>query len=290
MRENWLKWDEADEAGALNSLSPGVVRNATRLVNYGKVLSLAQPLSSAIPVPKRRAAVQHLMSRDGGDYAAGRGRPGGFQVAEDIVIMSVHSGTHIDALCHCWYEDRLYNGFQATEVRSDGARRLGVEKMPPIVSRGVLIDLVAQAGGVPLADGTSIGAAMLRTSLESNGVTLQEGDVVLLRTGWLERQVADVEPDFNAEPGIDIDAALFLARAGVAAIGADNYAVEVLPFPEGTVFPVHQRLIRDFGIPLMEGLSLAALARENAATFLFVAAALPISGATGSPINPVAIL
>ena len=289
MRENWLRWGKDDEAGALNSLSPDVVRSATELVRSGKVLSLAQTLSPAMPVPKRRPALQHFMGRDGGDYAAGRRKPGGFQVAEDTVVMSLHSGTHIDALCHCWYDDTLYNGFQATEVKSSGAERLGVDKMPPIVSRGVLIDLVAQTGA-PLADGTSVGATMLEASLDSNALKLREGDVVLLRTGWLERQVAGAEPDFNAEPGIDVDAALFLAHAGVAAIGADNYAVEVLPFPAGTVFPVHQRLIRDFGIPLLEGLSLAELAREKAAAFLFVAAALPVRGATGSPVNPVAIL
>ena len=113
--------------------------------------------------------------------------------------------------------------------------------------------------------------------------------MVLLRTGWQERQGL-TEPNFNAEPGINLDAALVLAEAGVAMVGADNYAVEVLPFPQGAMFPVHQRLIRDFGIPLLEGLVLKPLAEAGATAFLFMAAPLPIKGGTGSPLTPIAVL
>ncbi|ODT23612.1 MAG: hypothetical protein ABS35_12770 [Kaistia sp. SCN 65-12] len=113
---------------------------------------------------------------------------------------------------------------------------------------------------------------------------------MLVRTGWLEAQQPGEQADFNREPGLDLEAALFLAEAGVAVVGADNFAVEVLPFAEGTVFPVHQRLIRDFGIPLIEGLVLKPLAEAGATAFLFVAAPLPVTGGTGSPLNPVAVL
>ena len=113
---------------------------------------------------------------------------------------------------------------------------------------------------------------------------------MLLRTGWLEAQASLERSDFNAEPGIDVEAALHLAEAEVSLVGGDNYAIEVLPFPEGEVFPVHQRLIRDYGIPLLEGLALKALAEAGGTAFLFVAAALPIAGATGSPLTPIAVL
>lgn len=96
--------------------------------------------------------------------------------------------------------------------------------------------------------------------------------------------------DFNREPGIDVEAALYLAESGVAVVGADNFAIEVLPFPTGTVFPVHQRLIRDYGVPLLEGLVLRELGELGATEFLFVATPLPIVGATGSPVAPVAVL
>ncbi len=289
MKEAWTRWGEADEAGALNRVTPKAVIGAAGLVSQGRVISLAQPISRDTPVPGHRAGVMHFMGRDGGDYPEGRRRPGGFQFAEDTIVMPLHVGTHIDALCHCWYDDTLYNGFACTEVRSSGSARLGADKLPPVATRGLLLDFVA-LNGSPLEDGAPIGLGMLREAISHGGAEPGEGDAILLRTGWQERQDSGESINYNTEPGLNEEAALFLAETGVAIVGADNYAVEVLPFAEGTVFPVHQRLIRDYGIPLMEGLVLEPLAREGVSQFLFVCAPLPIKGGTGSPLNPLAIL
>jgi kynurenine formamidase len=288
VKDAWGRWGADDEIGALNLVGAAEVRAAAGLVREGRVFSLAQEISAAMPMPTHRPGITHLMGRDGGDYAAGARRPGGFQFSEDTVVMPLHTGTHVDALCHCWYGDALYNGFPGDGVRSKGADRLGIHTMPPVVTRGVLLDFVAPRG-TPLADGAAIGADDLRDAISRAGTTLQLGDAVLLRTGWLEG-LAGRTPDFNAEPGIDAEAALMLAEAGVAMVGADNFAVEVLPFASGTVFPVHQRLIRDFGIPLLEGLVLRPLAEAGGRVFLFMAAPLPVKGGTGSPINPIAVL
>jgi kynurenine formamidase len=290
MKEAWGRWGQEDERGALNLIGPDETRRAVALVQTGEVLSLAQPLSSKMPFPKHRCGMQHFMNRDGGDYAAGGRRPGGFQFSEDSVMMPLHIGTHIDALCHAWYDDELYNGFGGSTIRSTtGAARLGVDKMPPIVTRGVLIDFVALHGG-PLAPDHSIGRAELLEAMKAAGVEIGRGDAVLMRTGWPESQAGVKDVSFDCEPGIDVEAALWLAQHDVAVVGADNYAIEVLPFAEGKVFPVHQRLIRDYGIPLLEGLSLAKLSASGRSTFLLVASALPIVGATGSPLTPTAIL
>lgn len=289
--EAWGRWSEADEVGALNLVTASDVLAAAALVKQGWVVSLAQPLSKNTPVPSHRTGMLHFMDRDGGDYAAGARRPGGFQFAEDTVVMPVHIGTHIDALCHAWCDDLLYNGHPASEISSTrGAKKCGVDKLPPIVTRGVLLD-VAKAHDGPLATGYSIGRAELVATAERAKIELRSGDAVLIRTGWLESQ-AGLPPrsvDFNTEPGIDVEAALWLAETGVALVGADNFAIEAMPFPEGTVFPVHQRLIRDYGIPLLEGLALAEFAARDVSEFMFVAAALPIVGGTGSPITPMAI-
>ncbi|HET6182647.1 MAG TPA: cyclase family protein [Acetobacteraceae bacterium] len=288
-RENWGRWGEADEIGAPNLIGPAEVRRAAALVREGSVISLAQPLSARTKVPRHRAGVQHFMGRDGGDYAAGAKRPGGFQFAEDSVVLPLHVGTHIDALCHAWCDDHLYNGFPASSVRSTtGALRCGMEKMPPLVTRGVLFDIVALRGA-PVPPGEAIGRAALQEAAAQAGIALQPGDAALIRTGWQESQTGP-ESDFNAEPGIDVEAALWLADRGVALVGADNFAVEVLPFPPGTVFPVHQRLIRDHGIPLLEGLVLAPLAAAGGRAFLFAVTPLPVVGGTGSPVAPVAVL
>lgn len=289
-KEAWGRWGAEDERGALNQIDADAVRLAAGLVRSGQVLSLAQPLSPRTPVPKHRAGIQHFMGRDGGDYAAGARRPGGFQFAEDTAIMPMHIGTHIDALCHAWYDDALYNGFPGAGTRSTtGAARCGIDAMGPIVGRGVLLDIAGQHGG-PFANGASIGAADLERAARAAGSEPATGDIVLIRTGWQEAQAGQRDVSFDAEPGLDVEAALWLAERGVALVGADNFAVEAIPFPTGTAFPVHQRLIRDYGIPLLEGLVLQPLAAAGRGSFLFVASPLPVVGGTGSPISPVAVL
>ena len=287
----WNRWGADDERGALNFIDPDEVRRATALVRSGEVLRLAQLLSSKTPVPAHRCGLQHFMGRDGGDYAIpGSKRPGGFQFAEDTVVMPLHIGTHVDALCHAWYDDKLYNGYLGDTIRSTtGAGRLVVEKMPPIVTRGVLLDLVRLKGRV-LVPGEAITAADLQAAAEAAGVMPARGDAVLLRTGWLEAQKGVKNVSFDVEPGIDVGAAMWLVERDVALVGADNFAVEVMPFPEGKVFPVHQLLIRDYGMPLLEGLMLDPLVDSGRHEFLFIASALPIVGATGSPLAPVAVL
>ena len=290
MTDNWNRWGADDEIGALNLNGEAEVRNATALVRQGKVMSLAQPLFPGMAMPSHRAGLMHMMNRDGGDYAAGAVAPGGFQFAEDTIVMPVHTGTHIDALCHCWYDDTLFNGFPAAGIRSTrGAERCGIDKMPPIVGRGLLLDFVASTGA-ELEDGREITLGDVERALAKAGTKIESGDIVLLRTGWLERQGAPRSVDFNKEPGLGLEAAEYIAREGAAVVGADNYAVEVLPFSPGLVFPVHQRLIRDYGIPLLENLVLKDLAEAGATVFLFIAAPLPLRGATGSPLNPIAVL
>jgi kynurenine formamidase len=254
--EAWGRWGTEDERGAVNFAGGDEVIRATRLVKSGKVISLAQPLSARTPVPGHRAGMMHFMGRDGGDYAAGGKRPGGFQFAEDTVVMPLHVGTHIDALCHAWHDDQLYNGFSSNGTRSTtGAAHCGIDKMGPIVTRGVLLD-ATPGPGTPLAMGASITRENLEAAARRAGVAIQRGDVVLIRTGWIESMLSSPHY-YDGEPGIDVEAARWLADAGVAVIGSDNYAVEAIPFPAGKVFPVHQLVIRGYGIALLEGLVLA---------------------------------
>ena len=156
-QNNWTRWGTEDERGSLNHIDPEAVKRAAALVTTGQVVNLAQPLSPRTPFPPHRAGMQHFMGRSGGVYAAGARRPGGFQFAEDTLLMPAHIGTHIDALCHAWYDDKLYNGFPGTGTRgTTGAARCGIDKMGPIAARGVLLD-VAAVRGSPLSDGTAIG-------------------------------------------------------------------------------------------------------------------------------------
>lgn len=287
---NWGRWGDDDEAGALNLIGPQQVLRAAGLVRQGRVVSLGQPLGPQTPVPPHRKSPERYMARDGGDYAAGARRPGGFQFAEEVISLSAHSGTHLDALAHAWYDDHLYNGFPSTTVRSTtGATRCGADKLRPVVTRGVLLD-VAKVRGGPLDSGDAVSQQDLERACDLAGVRPEAGDAVVVRTGWMEQAGEDAPRYYGGEPGLALDAAGWLAAADVALVGADNYAVEVQPSAPDTMFPVHQLLIRDHGIPLMENVVLAELASAGVGAFLFVAAPLALVGGTAGPVRPLAVL
>jgi len=230
------------------------------------------------------------MTRDGGDYAAGARRPDGFQFAEEVFSFAPHTGTHVDALAHAWYGDQLYNGFSSQLTRSTaGAQHCGADKLRPIVTRGVLLDMLAGGGG-PFEEAHAFTASDLVRAAAAAGVTPRPGDAVLIHTGWFRIAGHDTPRYFGGEPGIDLSAAEWLVEAGVAVVGADNYAVEAQPSAPGTTFPVHQFLLRDQGTPLIEDLLLDELVAAGRPTFMFVAAPIPLVGGTAGPVCPVAVL
>lgn len=291
MTGNWGRWGADDQVGALNLVTPEVTRRAVGLVREGQTISLAQPLGPASPSPGHRPRPARFMNRDAGDYALGARTPGGFKFAEDTVQFATHSGTHVDALSHVWSGDHLYNGHAHTSTRSTrGAQRCGAEHLVPVLTRGVLVDLVTAAGG-PLPPSAPVEVADLERGIGEGGVTPEPGDALLVRTGWWESHGAAVDY-FADEPGITGEAAAWLAARDVALVGADNYAVEQQTHEPG--FPAHLVLLHQHGVPLMENLDLAplasALAEIGRSTFLLSFAPLPLVGSTASPVTPVAVL
>jgi kynurenine formamidase len=290
-QNNWGRWGTGDERGAANLISAQILRKAAGLVRSGITYSLALPVQhQGTPVSRQRVRPVHLMSQDAGDFQGGHTHPGGFCDADDFIALSTHTGTHIDALAHVWYEDRLYNDFPAKTVTSAGAQHLGIEKLRCLVGRGVLLDLCSHRNVDHLPDAEVIKPQELEACARAQQVELHEGDILLVRTGWI-RTYDDKTPDafFASNPGLGIEAAEWIGARGFAAVGADNFALEVHPSETGFIGPVHMRLIRDFGCYLMELMNLEDLARDGVREFLFVAAPLLVTGGVGSPINPVAI-
>lgn len=284
----WGRWGDEDEAGALNHVTPTGVLEALTLPTTGRVISLAQPMGPAEAAAPHRARSGRFMIRDAGDYATGARSPDGFRFAEDVVQMSTHNGTHVDALSHAWMGDQLYNGHPAASIRSTkGAQRLGAEKLLPTLTRGVLLDLVALRGA-PLPESTSIEIDELERAYTAAGAAPQAGDAVLIRTGWWES--VPTSAYYENEPGISGKAARWLGDQRVSLVGADNYAIEVQPAPQGQTFPGHLELLHGAGVPLIENLDLSTLASTGATTFLLVFAPIPLAGSTGSPVNPLAVL
>jgi kynurenine formamidase len=208
----------------------------------------------------------------------------------DSLSMFVHSGTHIDALNHFGYDGEIWNGFSADEHL--GSRHWdvgGADAIPPIVARGVLLDVAADQGVEVLPDSFAIGRAELESARDRQGVELHAGDVVLVRTGrgslW-----PDPERYLPREPGLNLDGAKFLAEGGAVAIGADNIALEQLPSADpDNWMAVHTYLLAEAGVPIIEVLDLEQLSRERLYEFAFIGACMKIRGATGGPMRPLAL-
>lgn len=280
---NWGRWGSDDQKGTLNLIGSADVVAAAGLVRSGEVHSLSMPLDADGPLwPSRHKTWQTTSHIDLGDGA-------GF--ADDIVTLHSHAGTHIDSLCHLWYDNQLYNGFDAAEhVTSAGATRNGIHNVPAIVGRGVLLDIAGWKGVTHLALGESISASDLDQCAASQGVTVRPGDIVLVNTGWMSVFARDRALFDRGEPGLDMTTIPWLHQHDVVAIGADNHGVEVMDAIPPKGLPFHFAAIRDLGLYLLENLNLQPLADAGHHEFLFVAAPLKLTSAVGSPINPLAIV
>jgi kynurenine formamidase len=207
------------------------------------------------------------------------------------IEMTTHVGTHIDALGHFSTGDRLYNGFCAPDVVTDwGLTALGIEKSPPIITRGLLFDVGGLDGGPHLNPGRVVTPDDLKRAADTGSFAVEPGDVALIRTGW-GRHFDDSTRYLQGEPGIDLPGAHWLIDQGIVAIGTDNMAVEVLPNPDhGLSLPVHQFALSQCGVYLIENLALEELAADRVGTCCFILLATKFRGATGSPVRPVAMV
>lgn len=208
----------------------------------------------------------------------------------DAVSMYTHMGTHIDALNHFGLNGRIWNGFAADEHLGDlGWKVAGAETIPPIVARGVMIDVAGARGVDMLPPNMRIGADDLKAALKRQKLALRPGDVVLIRTGRMA--LYDRADAFIADaPGLGMDAARFLVESGAMIVGADNLSFEAFPSEvEGNYVPVHTYLLAQHGIPIIELAFLEELARDGVFEFAFVGGSLKFRGASAAPIRPIAI-
>lgn len=294
IRSNWGRWSTEDEIGALNLISDEHVAGATALVTAGRVLSLGRVIRHDIVRVADRTGPTHVLTVDGGDYAAGARPPGGVATADDFIAMPLATGTHIDALAHVWGSDGLYNGHDPKLVRSRGAKVCGIDKVAGIVTGGVLADICRLHGVESLPPSHVITAGELEAATVGLGAAPEAGDALLIRTGWLgdanvaARNGSGLEAE---EPGVGREAVEWIAEHDIAVVGADTLGVEVLPAEGGVPgAPMHVELIAQLGIHLIEVLDLDDLAALRPQRFLFVVAPLRIRGAVNSPVNPLAIL
>lgn len=290
---NWGRWGQQDERGALNLLTPEVVMAAIQSVKTGRIYTLGLPIQrTGVPnvdyrgIPQRLTMINHADEEMFGPFG---GTPG-TGINEDVLMMASHTVTHMDALCHIYHDGAIYNGFGNDEMKSyTGAVRCGIEKSGGIVTRGVLVDVAAHKGVDWLEAGYVITLEDFTGALERQGTQLRPGDAVLVRTGWVEWFFANGAEMSLEQPGIGLDVARYLADQDPVVIGADNSAVEAQPFDRDEFLGAHVELLVRRGIHLIEHLKLAELSADGRYEFLFTVGPLLVTGATASPVTPIAV-
>jgi kynurenine formamidase len=304
--KNWGRWGPADEIGTLNYTKAEDIVAAARLVRKGKVISLALNFDNAGPQGAKskypalgRINPLHTMLRTGTDAYSGVLDHRGIRAADDMVVMPLQCGTQWDGLGHVFYENYMWNGYDCREVTSNGAQKCGIEKTKnKMVGRGVFLDVARALGKRWLDDGYAITTADLDRTAKAQKVEVRRGDFVVVRTGQMEAKLEagswDGYPGGDA-PGFSFETLEWIKRTELAALASDTWGCEVRPneTEPGINQPWHWITIPMMGMTMGEIFYVKELAEDCAADsvyeFLFVAPALPITGAVGSPTNPLAI-
>jgi kynurenine formamidase len=294
---------EYPELGRAGGLGPEQVVAAARLVKTGRSFSLSETRYPGMPLFPGHPPFQVLNYRTPRGIRAAKAQPwgpindAGLGYMAEYVMATSHSGAHMDALAHMTVADDMhwYGGGNADEHLSDFGPTFGdASKMPPFFTRGVLLDVPGYRGVDCLGKGEPVGAGELEAICAWEGVEVRPWDVVCIRTGYMS-----LWPDAEAmaahkTPGPDISAARWLLARGVVASGTDTETYEVQPAPDpgptGNPQPVHTALLIENGVYIMESLFLEEIAREKVYEFLFVALPVKIRGATGSMIDPLAVI
>lgn len=284
---NWGRWGKDDQLGTLNLITPAKRKEAAALVKEGVAVSLAHDTNSAVEADNPNP-FQHTMNATGADAA------GQWSADTLSVLFHGYQHTHMDALCHIFYQGKMYNGFSQQEVTAKGAQKLAITNLKQgIFTRGVLMDMAALKG-VPYLDGNvTIYPADLDAWEKKAGIKVGPGDAVFINTGrWARRAAKGPWDAEKGTAGLHASCARWLKERDIAILGSDA-ASDVLPSGiEGVTHPVHLLTLNAMGVHIFDNCDLGALSAATAQrkrwTFLLTAAPLPITGGTGSPLNPIA--
>jgi kynurenine formamidase len=269
-------------------LHTGVRADGTRV----EIVDLGHGLHQAIPTSPSHPGYRHALMRRHGDAVRTDGTSG----ANDLLVLGTHTGTHVDALSHISADGMLHGGVSAQEAQGTGRFTThGVEQIGPSIVPGVLLD-VPRARGVerlqPAARVTAADLAAAASLIPGGVAAIPAGAAILVRTGWTQlwNQGAAFIGHESGVPGPDVDGAAWLAARAPRFVGSDTTAFEHIPAGEGHArLPVHKIMLVELGIPIIEMLNLEALAERGGPIFDFILSPLPLMGATGSPVRPMAV-
>jgi kynurenine formamidase len=287
------KWGADDVLGAANYVTPERVLAATKLVKKGESHPLGIVVDPNMPAfPPRGMMLQIVQpNQQGGQRLSQFGYDATYN--DDVAQLWFGIGPQIDGLGHFAEGGIYYNCNDEKDFAAlTGLAKLSVDQIPPMIGRGVMIDMAKHFGMEVLPAGHAFNADDVEAAAEAQGVEIREGDVVLFHTGWTDGMLeSDPTAWVSGEPGITIDAAEYLASKNVMAVGADTWGVEVVPPLESDprAFYGHVVLLRDHGIYILETMNTGRLAEEGVTEFMFVLGQARIKGTVQMIINPVAM-
>lgn len=254
-----------------------------------QVFDLGVELYPGMPHVPTHSPFLYQMVREHGDLMYGEG----VSAAVDIFGMSCHTGTHLDGLGHFAKDLCLHGGHPVAGAQSKlgGLSTVGIERVSPMLGRGILLDMPAHFGVDVLEPTQVIGPKELEAAAKAARVAVRPGDVVLIRTGWMrlwpdQRRYYSVQ---TGQPGLSLEAARWLTGQGAACLGSDNFAVEAMPAPN-QAHPVHIHCLVEKGVHLLEVANLEELSRTRTYEFSLVMVPMKIRGGTASPIRPLALV
>jgi kynurenine formamidase len=282
---NWGRWGQDDQLGALNLITPEVTAAAAATVRSGRTVSCARALNTLAAPDNPSPVAHHMISTATEGYGA------------DYFALAPHgyATSHLDALCHIFYDGKIYNGYPIEAVTAHGATKLGIHHLHRgIVTRGVLLDIPARRGVDALEPGEPVFPDDLEAAEEQAGLKVRAGDALLVRTGrWRWRDQHGAWDLSGVAAGLDASCLPWLRARDVATLGSDGIS-DVIPSRVDAVFmPIHTIAIVAMGIHLMDNLDLDALAwacnEERRWEFLLTVAPLVLRRGTASPVNPIAV-
>ena len=284
------KFGPTDEIGAANNLTPEKTLAASKLVTKGKAYRLGIETNKDTPAyPPRTFSVIIVQPGQSGGASLG---PTKTTYNDDIINGWVGVGSQIDGLGHIGIDGVYYNCFKGVDfAQADGLKKLGIEKVPAIATRAVLLDMVGYFGTDPVKEGTPFNKAEIEGAMKKQGIAaIEKGDVVLFYTGWTKLIGKDNKRYNSGEPGLGVEGAKYLSSLGVVAIGADTWGLEVVPFEKNTgVFEVHQILLPINGVYILENMHTEEMVKDKAWESLFTLGPSRMTGSVQGIINPVAI-
>src|SRR5687767_1126707 len=250
------KWGPNDQIGALNNITTANVTEAAKLIKRGKSIRMGIETNSKTPAfPPRTFSITVLTP--GQEYGGTLGDTK-TNYHDDIIMGWVGIGSQLDGLGHIGIDSVYYNCLAGRDVvTAGGLKKLGIENVPSIATRGVILDMVGLTGKDPVPEGTAFNKKEIDAALQRQGnMKINKGDAVIFYTGWTKLIGKDDKRYGSVEPGLGIEGAQYLASLNVAMVGADTWGLEVIPFEDPKkIFHVHQILIAENGIMILENVN-----------------------------------